>query len=145
MISGLKAELLPENGVGGGAGVFANDMVVETAEGAHFGTRTTPANEEARQPTKDHALAVLRRAFAATRAAAQCGEIERPAEPASVRFAEMLIAGYGIDADLTWILDYTEVHLALQANPDGRKMAEAGQLWRKNLNENYCGATSPSE
>ena len=28
----------------------------------------------------------------------------------------------------------------LQANPDGRKHAEAGQLWRKNVNENYCEA-----
>ncbi len=29
-----------------------------------------------------------------------------------------------------------------QANPDGRKEAEAGYSWRKNTNENYCGATS---
>ena len=32
----------------------------------------------------------------------------------------------------------------LQANPDGRKEAEAGLSWRKNTNENYCGVTSTS-
>ena len=30
----------------------------------------------------------------------------------------------------------------LQANPDGRKEAETGFLWRKNTNQNYCGPTS---
>ena len=57
------------------------------------------------------------------------------------RFAEDLISNYGVAADATWLLDYHEVHLMLQANPDGRKQAEAGQLWRKNVNENYCGPT----
>ena len=56
------------------------------------------------------------------------------------RFAEDLIRNYGVTADATWLLDYHEVHLMLQANPDGRKHAEAGQLWRKNVNENYCEA-----
>jgi len=32
----------------------------------------------------------------------------------------------------------------LQANPDGRKQAEAGFLWRKNTNQSYCGSTSNS-
>ena len=54
------------------------------------------------------------------------------------RFAESLVSEYGVAADATWLLDYHEVHLMLQANPDGRKHAEAGQLWRKNVNENYC-------
>ena len=58
------------------------------------------------------------------------------------RFAEDLISNYGVAADATWLLDHHEVHLMLQANPDGRKQAEAGQLWRKNVNENYCGPTS---
>ncbi|GAB4196501.1 MAG: hypothetical protein Tsb002_29890 [Wenzhouxiangellaceae bacterium] len=60
------------------------------------------------------------------------------------RFAERLSQGYGVDADITWLLDHHEVHLLLQSNPDGRKQAEAGQLWRKNTNENYCGTTSSS-
>ncbi len=64
-----------------------------------------------------------------------------PAE-LNTRFAEYMIANYGIDADVTWLLDYTELHLMLQANPDGRKHAENGEWWRKNTNENYCGVAS---
>lgn len=64
-----------------------------------------------------------------------------PAELAT-RFAEYLVANYGVDPDVTWLLDYHEIHLMLQANPDGRKHAEAGQYWRKNTNQNYCGPTS---
>jgi murein tripeptide amidase MpaA len=64
-----------------------------------------------------------------------------PAE-LNTRFAEYLINNYGGDPDVTWLLDYTEVHLLLQANPDGRKHAESGLPWRKNTNGNYCGATS---
>jgi carboxypeptidase T len=60
----------------------------------------------------------------------------------ATRFAEYLVQNYGADADVTWLLDYHEIHLLLQANPDGRKMAEAGDLWRKNTNENYCSPTS---
>ncbi len=58
------------------------------------------------------------------------------------RFAEHLVTSYGNDADVTWILDNHIVHMILIANPDGRKRAETGLLWRKNVNENYCGATS---
>lgn len=50
------------------------------------------------------------------------------------RFAEQLLAGYGSDADATWLLDHNEFHLLLQANPDGRKHAEQNVLWRKNTN-----------
>ena len=64
-----------------------------------------------------------------------------PAE-LNTRFAEYLVANYGVDADVTWMLNYNEIHLMLQANPDGRKKAETGLWWRKNVNENYCGATS---
>ncbi len=66
-----------------------------------------------------------------------------PAE-LNLRFAEYLLENYGTDPDVTWIVDYHEVHLLLQANPDGRKQAETGLSWRKNTNENYCGATSTS-
>lgn len=58
------------------------------------------------------------------------------------RFAERLVADYGTDADVTWILDYTDVHAILHANPDGRKQAEAGLSWRKNTNQAYCGPQS---
>lgn len=63
-----------------------------------------------------------------------------PAE-LNVRFAEHLVANYDVDADVTWLLDHHEIHLLLHANPDGRKYAETGQLWRKNTNNNYCPNT----
>ena len=53
----------------------------------------------------------------------------------ALRFAESLLAGYGKDPDATWLLDYTEIHVLPQANPDGRKKAEEGLLWRKNVND----------
>ncbi|MGI0115437.1 M14 family zinc carboxypeptidase [Zooshikella sp. RANM57] len=62
--------------------------------------------------------------------------------PLSMAFARYLLEGYGEDADATWILDNHEVHLMLMTNPDGRKKAESGNYWRKNTNQNYCGATS---
>ncbi len=55
-----------------------------------------------------------------------------------MRFAEYLIDRYGTNADVTWLLDYHEVHLVLQANPDGRKQAETGLSWRKNTDNNFC-------
>ncbi len=62
--------------------------------------------------------------------------------PVALAFARRLSKAYGNDADATWILDHHEVHLMLHTNPDGRKKAETGLLWRKNTNTNYCGATS---
>jgi hypothetical protein len=59
------------------------------------------------------------------------------------RFGEYLVKNYGIKADATWILDSQEVHLVLQSNPDGRKIAETGVLWRKNTDNNDgCGSSS---
>lgn len=63
-----------------------------------------------------------------------------PAE-LNTRFAEYLVTNYGIDPDVTWLLDYHEIHLLLQANPDGRERAESGLFWRKNVNNNYCANT----
>ncbi|MEZ4583483.1 MAG: M14 family zinc carboxypeptidase [Caldilineaceae bacterium] len=63
----------------------------------------------------------------------------------ATRFAERLIAGYGTDPDITWLLDYHELHVIPQINPDGRKRAEAGVLWRKNVNSEataFCPASS---
>ena len=58
------------------------------------------------------------------------------------RFAELLVDGYATDPDITWLLDHHEVHLVLQANPDGRKRAESGLFWRKNVNNDYCSNTN---
>jgi len=60
----------------------------------------------------------------------------------SMRFAEHLIDNYGIDADITWLLDYHEIHLLLQANPDGRIRAETGLFWRKNADNDFCTETN---
>ena len=55
------------------------------------------------------------------------------------------MAGYGTDADATWLLDHHEVHLLLHVNPDGRKQAEGGLLWRKNHNTAHCPGAWLSE
>lgn len=56
----------------------------------------------------------------------------------NTRFAEYLLDHYGTDPDVTWILDHHEIHLSLLTNPDGRKQAQTGLLWRKNTNNNHC-------
>jgi len=53
----------------------------------------------------------------------------------AARFAEVLVANYGVDPDVTWLLDYSEVHVLPMTNPDGRKQAEAGLYWRKNTDD----------
>jgi murein tripeptide amidase MpaA len=62
-----------------------------------------------------------------------------PAELAT-RFAEYLLHNYNTNPDVTWLLDYQEIHLLLQANPDGRKLAETRLTyddiyWRKNTDQ----------
>ena len=67
---------------------------------------------------------------------------EYPTAPLTTDFARQLLEGYGTDADATWILDYHEIHLLLQANPDGRRQAESLQpFWRKNHNTDECLST----
>lgn len=65
--------------------------------------------------------------------------------PAEVltRFAEWLVLGHGVDDEATWLLDTYRFHLVLQANPDGRRKAEAGASWRKNVNDTngVCNAS----
>lgn len=56
-----------------------------------------------------------------------------PAE-VTTHFAEWLLDNYGTDPEATWLVDHENFHLILQANPDGRKKAESGILWRKNTN-----------
>jgi PKD repeat protein len=60
------------------------------------------------------------------------------------RFAEWLVNGYGTDAEATWLMDNYTFYLVLQANPDGRKRAESGLSWRKNVNNTNgsCSANS---
>lgn len=60
----------------------------------------------------------------------------------NTRFAEYLLQNYGTDADVTWLLDYRDIYLVLQVNPDGRKMAETGLSWRKNTNSDLCSSGS---
>ena len=60
------------------------------------------------------------------------------------RFAEQLVAGYGVDADITWLLDYFQIDINPVVNPDGRKFAEQGYLWRKNTNPNPPAGSDPA-
>ena len=60
----------------------------------------------------------------------------------ATRFAEYLVATYNVDPDVTWLLDYNESHVVAQANPDGRKQAEAGLAWRKST-DNLHGCSNP--
>jgi len=60
-----------------------------------------------------------------------------PAE-LNTRFAEYLLTNYGTDAEATWLVDHREIHLLLQGNPDGRKIAETGIYKRKTQNNNHC-------
>lgn len=56
-----------------------------------------------------------------------CGLSPRDLAPpeACIRFASMVLQEYGNnDPDISWILDFTEIHLIVQANPDGRKDEE---------------------
>ena len=69
---------------------------------------------------------------------------EYTTSPVALAFADWLVTGHGTDPDATWILDHHEVHLLLQSNPDGRKLAEAGALWRKNTNTAYCRSNADS-
>lgn len=60
------------------------------------------------------------------------------------RFAEWLVDNYGKDGEATWLLDNFRFHFVMQGNPDGRKRAERGSLWRKNVNDSNgtCSASS---
>ena len=62
----------------------------------------------------------------------------------ATRFAERLAAGYGTDPDITWLLDYNEIHIIPQANPDGRGWAEQGYSWRKNTDNSAACNSAPN-
>jgi len=52
------------------------------------------------------------------------------------RWIESMVANYGTDAEVTAILDHTEIHVVLQSNPDGRNVVENDleSFRRKSLN-----------
>jgi carboxypeptidase T len=58
--------------------------------------------------------------------------------PLMLAFAKSLLEGVGNNADADWLLEQQEIHLLLQSNPEGRKIAETGLLWRKNINDTSC-------
>ncbi len=62
----------------------------------------------------------------------------------AARFAEELVNRYEVDADARWLLDYHEVHIVVQSNPDGRRVAETGLSKRKNTNttQGSCSAAT---
>jgi hypothetical protein len=62
----------------------------------------------------------------------------------ATRFAQYLLSNYGIDADATWLLNEHKIVIAPIFNPDGRKIAETGQLKRKNMNHKTGGCTGNS-
>jgi hypothetical protein len=62
----------------------------------------------------------------------------------NLSFAENLLESYEQDANANWLLEETEIHLILVANPDGRLIAEQQALdgniptWTKNRNIGEC-------
>ncbi len=62
----------------------------------------------------------------------------------ATRYIQYLLSNYGIDADATWLLDEQQVVVVPILNPDGRKIAETGQLKRKNNNNTTGGCTQPN-
>ncbi|KZN48107.1 M14 family zinc carboxypeptidase [Pseudoalteromonas luteoviolacea] len=63
---------------------------------------------------------------------------EYTAGATTIKFAQHLLENRRTNPDIKWILNQREIHILLIANPDGRKYAELGKLWRKNTNTAYC-------
>jgi hypothetical protein len=60
------------------------------------------------------------------------------------RWMDELVNQYGVDADITALLNDSEVWVVPQANPDGRAIVETSNPWqRKNANSNYCSPAAP--
>lgn len=45
----------------------------------------------------------------------------------AMRFFDLLLDGYGVDADVTWLVDNHEIWIAPMVNPDGRWLVELGE------------------
>jgi len=73
-----------------------------------------------------------------------CGIHAREYAPVELgaRWAELLVNRYGVDIDITTVLDHTLIYIILESNPDGRTVAEAytNLYWRKNKRPG-CGNT----
>ena len=52
----------------------------------------------------------------------------------AMRFLDLLLDGYGADADVTWLVDHHEIWIVPTANPDGHWLVELGEQ------EEYGGA-----
>ncbi len=46
----------------------------------------------------------------------------------AMRFLDLLLDSYGVDADVTWLVDYHEIWIVPTANPDGHWLVELGEL-----------------
>jgi carboxypeptidase T len=63
----------------------------------------------------------------------------------ALQFVKLMLEGYGIDPDVTWLLDHQRIEVMVSANPDGHVRNETSfTYWRKNANPTYgtCGGTS---
>lgn len=62
----------------------------------------------------------------------------------ALRFVEGLLTGYGTDPEATLLLDENEIHVLVESNPDGRRIAEGqsatsgNSAQRKNANTGFC-------
>lgn len=63
------------------------------------------------------------------------------------RWMDLLVSRYGVDADITALLDYNEIWIVPVANPDGRAIVESGAtdpyLQRKNANNSLGNCQNP--
>ncbi len=53
----------------------------------------------------------------------------------ATRLAEYVLERYGHDPEITFFVDYHELYVVPMTNPDGRKFAEQGYMWRKNTDD----------
>lgn len=76
---------------------------------------------------------------------------EIPTPELAKAFIELLVGGYGVDPDITWLLDQREVYVVLSSNPDGRHLVELGTTyppsynpwyWRKNGDNSIAGSNA---
>ena len=102
-----------------------------------------PTWKKTQDPTQGYTMRALR----ITNLATAAGDPGRPKmvvfssihareyAPAEVdtRFAEWLVTNYGTDPEATWLVDHNDFRLVLEANPDGRKVAEQQIYQRKNM------------
>lgn len=59
----------------------------------------------------------------------------------ALAFIETLLTGYGVNPDITWLLDHQRVDVVVSVNPDGHVKNEPGYpwaWWRKNTNPQGC-------